>query len=141
MKPVYFLLTLLPFVLANERTKTKKVGLHSPFPTLHTYIIPSSCSNISLLQPRPHKTTSDTPTPTHVACGTRLGSQCPDGQICVDDPNSCSMAVDCAGICITPVFCGGFGNIACPKGQQWIDDPRDDCDPFAGGADCGGVCA
>jgi hypothetical protein len=36
--------------------------------------------------------------------------------------------------------CGGIANLPCPDGFECVDDPRDDCDPAAGGADCGGVC-
>ncbi len=39
-----------------------------------------------------------------------------------------------------PEFCGGFGNLPCPEGFVCVDNPRDDCDPAAGGADCGGIC-
>ncbi|MFL5344110.1 MAG: hypothetical protein ACJ8AT_04920 [Hyalangium sp.] len=38
-------------------------------------------------------------------------------------------------------FCGGFANIPCPEGLLCVDDPNDDCDPNAGGRDCGGICA
>lgn len=38
-------------------------------------------------------------------------------------------------------FCGGFGNLNCPRKDQFcIDNPEDSCDPFGGGADCGGTC-
>jgi hypothetical protein len=37
-------------------------------------------------------------------------------------------------------FCGGIAGIACPGAGVCLDDPSDDCDPRAGGADCGGVC-
>ena len=37
-------------------------------------------------------------------------------------------------------FCGGIGGFGCPDGKVCVDDPHDDCDPNAGGADCGGVC-
>ncbi|MCK6575460.1 BPTI/Kunitz-type proteinase inhibitor domain-containing protein, partial [Myxococcota bacterium] len=39
-----------------------------------------------------------------------------------------------------PQFCGGFAGLPCPAGEICIDDPTDDCDPAAGGADCGGIC-
>jgi Kazal-type serine protease inhibitor domain len=39
-----------------------------------------------------------------------------------------------------PTFCGGIAGVACPEGQTCVDDPSDDCDPQAGGADCGGIC-
>jgi hypothetical protein len=42
------------------------------------------------------------------------------------------------GECAT--FCGGIANFPCPEGQTCVDDPSDDCDPKAGGADCGGIC-
>lgn len=38
-------------------------------------------------------------------------------------------------------FCGGIAGIPCEGAASCIDDPRDECDPEAGGADCGGVCA
>jgi hypothetical protein len=37
-------------------------------------------------------------------------------------------------------FCGGIAGIACPGAGTCLDDPSDDCDPQAGGADCGGIC-
>ncbi len=37
-------------------------------------------------------------------------------------------------------FCGGFAAIRCPEGLTCVDDPHDDCDPNAGGRDCGGIC-
>ena len=37
-------------------------------------------------------------------------------------------------------FCGGIAGLPCPEGYTCVDDPRDDCDPLAGGADCGGIC-
>jgi hypothetical protein len=37
-------------------------------------------------------------------------------------------------------LCGGIAGLRCPDGFDCVDDPRDDCDPQAGGADCGGVC-
>jgi hypothetical protein len=37
-------------------------------------------------------------------------------------------------------FCGGFAAIQCPEGLSCVDDPKDDCDPNAGGRDCGGIC-
>ena len=39
-----------------------------------------------------------------------------------------------------PAFCGGIAGFRCPAGQTCVDDPADDCDPNAGGADCGGIC-
>ena len=37
-------------------------------------------------------------------------------------------------------FCGGITARPCPEGYGCQDDPNDDCDPNAGGADCGGIC-
>jgi hypothetical protein len=37
-------------------------------------------------------------------------------------------------------FCGGIAGIPCPGAGVCLDDPSDDCDPDAGGADCGGIC-
>jgi hypothetical protein len=39
-----------------------------------------------------------------------------------------------------PAFCGGIAGFPCPAGETCVDDPGDDCDPNAGGADCGGMC-
>ncbi|CAI4212834.1 unnamed protein product [Parascedosporium putredinis] len=52
----------------------------------------------------------------------------------------CGLACDAPGICVVPLFCGGFAGFGCPDGLECWDDPRDDCDPFNGGADCGGIC-
>lgn len=60
------------------------------------------------------------------------------GLVCVPVPDS----KPCRNVCVRPVFCGGFAGIPCPDGklQRCVDDPRDDCDPTAGGSDCGGLC-
>ncbi|KAF2436581.1 hypothetical protein EJ08DRAFT_152699 [Tothia fuscella] len=84
-------------------------------------------------------------TPKYKSCGGRTingQSQCKKDEICVDDPRAggCGLACDAAGICVKPVFCGGFAGFACEKGLICVDDPRDDCDPTNGGADCGGIC-
>lgn len=62
--------------------------------------------------------------------------------ICISDPRSgsCGMACDELGICVVPIFCGGIAAFECPKGMTCYDDPQDECDPRAGGADCGGIC-
>lgn len=76
-------------------------------------------------------------------CAGIAGLGCPDRQVCVDDPrDSCDWAVDvdCAGVCVEPVFCGGIAGFPCPGGGTCVDDPRDDCSP-PNGADCGGLCA
>lgn len=69
--------------------------------------------------------------------------ECPDpDSICMSDPRlgGCGLACDAPGICVVPLFCGGFAGFGCPDGLECWDDPRDDCDPFNGGADCGGIC-
>lgn len=85
-----------------------------------------------------------TPKPTYGPCGGHRIEPltCPDDQICIDDPyaHGCGMACDMPGICVTPVFCGGFAGIQCEGGKTCVDDPRDNCDPKNGGADCGGIC-
>jgi len=54
---------------------------------------------------------------------------CPSGYKCVDDPNGCSMAVDCPGICVidTEVIrqCGGevINPSFCQSGEVCIDNP------------------
>lgn len=60
--------------------------------------------------------------------------------------NACSagvagVSVRSDGECLPsgPV-CGGFLGTVCPGEGSCIDDPKDDCDPSAGGADCGGLC-
>jgi len=80
-------------------------------------------------------------------CGGIAGIACPEGKVCVDDPNDeCDPnagGADCGGICVdqpAPAFCGGIAGIPCPEGESCVDDPNDDCDPSAGGADCGGIC-
>ena len=51
------------------------------------------------------------------------------------------VAVASQGKCpLGGTFCGGIAGIPCPEGQVCIDNPSDDCDPKAGGADCGGIC-
>ncbi|KAF3158199.1 hypothetical protein EYR41_006424 [Orbilia oligospora] len=80
--------------------------------------------------------------PTYQACGGHVVNPktCPKGYICVDNPRTCSQAVDCPGICVIPQACGGFAGFPCPAGKKCYDDPRDDCDPNNGGADCIGIC-
>ncbi|KAK4183649.1 hypothetical protein QBC35DRAFT_345590, partial [Podospora australis] len=92
-------------------------------------------------------TTKKPPTPTFQSCGGfRVNPYtCPKGQICVDNPyvEGCGMACDKPGICVDAAaaqFCGGFAGFQCRDGKLCIDDPRDDCDPWNGGADCGGIC-
>lgn len=79
-----------------------------------------------------------------VVCGGFGGLECPDGQVCVDDPNdNCDpkYGADCGGLCVLPdpEPCGGFGGFECPEGQVCVDDPDDDCDP-KDSADCIGIC-
>ena len=68
-------------------------------------------------------------------------STCPLGTRCGRLPGI-SIPEDgyCTGV---PAFCGGVTGIQCPQGSDCVDDPRDgdNCDPAAGGADCGGICA
>jgi hypothetical protein len=91
-----------------------------------------------------------------VRCG--AGTHCAvnaDGQAeCVPDPtiDPCATVrcragsrceVNAAGQaqCVrSGPFCGGIASFPCPGVGECIDDPTDDCDPNAGGADCGGVC-
>jgi len=84
------------------------------------------------------------PTHTYASCGGHRVQplSCPDGEICVDDPyrGGCGQACDMPGICVRPVFCGGFAGLRCRDGRRCVEDPRDDCDPRNGGADCGGIC-
>jgi hypothetical protein len=72
--------------------------------------------------------------------------ECPDGSVACPE-SRCE-----AGRCLNEVpqckpvipeervFCGGIAGIPCPGAGRCIDDPTDDCDPRAGGADCGGLC-
>jgi PrcB C-terminal len=41
----------------------------------------------------------------------------------------------------TGPFCGGIAGIPCPGMGRCGDNPNDNCDPAAGGADCGGICS
>jgi hypothetical protein len=59
---------------------------------------------------------------------------CPDGWRCVGP----DLATDGTGVCLQT--CGGLAARPCPDGFACADDPDDDCDPEAGGADCGGLC-
>ncbi len=83
----------------------------------------------------------------NVSCA--AGSHCEAGKCVPDvvvDPCalvSCPSGSHCAaGECLPDqrVTCGGIAGIACPGAGKCLDDPSDDCDPEAGGADCGGVC-
>jgi hypothetical protein len=102
------------------------------------YCVPSPATTLAT------KTTASPPKATYASCGGfRIKPvDCPEGEICVDDPyiSGCGMACDMPGICVEPVFCGGFAGIPCKDGKMCVDDPRDDCDPSNGGADCGGIC-
>ncbi|TPX12482.1 uncharacterized protein E0L32_006894 [Thyridium curvatum] len=102
----------------------------------------TSANCAAVCEPSPTKVPE--PTHTYQSCGGFRISPvpCPKGHICVDDPykGGCGMACDMPGICVKPVFCGGFAGIQCKGGKKCVDDPRDDCDPKHGGADCGGIC-
>ncbi|KAH6975260.1 hypothetical protein BKA56DRAFT_590294 [Ilyonectria sp. MPI-CAGE-AT-0026] len=70
---------------------------------------------------------------------------CPRGTVCKDDPrfpDSCGMACDAPGICISKRQrkCGGFAGFQCPYGLYCYDVLHDGCDPKKGGADCMGIC-
>jgi len=85
--------------------------------------------------------------PVLTACGGILGTQCPAGLSCVDDPNDrcdpdCGGA-DCGGFCaeVEGSQCGGFAGFQCPTGYSCFDSVGDQCSPLCGGADCGGFCA
>lgn len=58
--------------------------------------------------------------------------RCAAGTHCVANGDSAT--------CTPDVFCGGIAAFTCPGAGECIDDPYDDCDPGAGGADCGGLC-
>jgi hypothetical protein len=68
-------------------------------------------------------------------------SQCADGSYscahgqCLN--GTCTVAFDA---CRGPGFCGGIAGFPCAPGFTCVDNPNDDCDPNAGGADCGGMC-
>ncbi|KAI6357940.1 hypothetical protein MCOR25_007498 [Pyricularia grisea] len=111
-------------------------------------------SIINTRTPRPTRSStqqqpqSPTPTPTRTRSYDDCGGfrptpkSCAGGQVCIDDPyvGGCGMACDMPGICVEPVFCGGFAGIQCADGKMCVDDNRDDCDPENGGSDCGGIC-
>jgi hypothetical protein len=105
-----------------------------------------NCPGVCRDDPDSYPTRTETPRPTHtyVSCGGHRVSpvSCPKGEICIDDPyrGGCGQACDMPGICVEPVFCGGFAGLRCKDGKRCVDDPRDRCDPKHGGADCGGMC-
>jgi hypothetical protein len=72
------------------------------------------------------------------------GMECPAGFECVAVDGECDPLTDpdCGGFCrpIDRLRCNGVAGIVCPEGYVCVDDPNDDCDPNAGGADCGGIC-
>ncbi|KAK4153656.1 hypothetical protein C8A00DRAFT_33606 [Chaetomidium leptoderma] len=102
------------------------------------YCVPSPTTLVT------SKTTELPPKPTYQSCGGHRVKpvDCPKGEICIDDPyiGGCGMACDGPGICVKPVFCGGFAAIKCKDGKMCVEDPTDDCDPKNGGYDCGGIC-
>lgn len=72
-----------------------------------------------------------------IACGGFRGTgrvDCPAGYEC----RGAALAWDGTGRCYQR--CGGFAGFTCSGGLNCVDDPVDDCDPAAGGADCGGIC-
>lgn len=78
-----------------------------------------------------------------LACGGRGPNavSCPQGDVCVDNPNTCSQAADCLGICVSgTASCGGIAGLQCPAATVCVDDPRDNCE-LGKGADCIGLCA
>lgn len=66
------------------------------------------------------------------SCGGHVANPqtCPSGYKCVDDPTSCSMAVDCTGICVVDSEvirdCGGFrpNPPSCNSGEVCVDNPN-----------------
>lgn len=82
-------------------------------------------------------------------CGPQMGmpnTLCPDGVTmsgpgeCVPTESGCGWEVVECPSASEPIQCGGIAAQPCPEGMSCADDPDDDCDPNAGGADCGGVC-
>lgn len=56
---------------------------------------------------------------------------------------SCPVDTSCEvdeGEAVCVPHCGGFPGTSCPGVGTCVDDPGDDCDPTAGGRDCGGLC-
>ncbi|KAL2255365.1 hypothetical protein VTK26DRAFT_3512 [Humicola hyalothermophila] len=107
--------------------------------------VPASPPTLTAVVPtKPTTTSPPDQRPTYASCGGLRPepADCPEGYICIDDPyaHGCGLACDQLGICVEPVFCGGFAGIPCKDGKICIDDPRDKCDPVNGGADCGGIC-
>lgn len=106
--------------------------------------VPASPPTLTVVPTKPTATTARPPKPTYASCGGfRVKPvDCPKGEVCIDNPyvEGCGMACDMPGICVEPVFCGGFAGIPCKDGKICVDDPRDSCDPLNGGADCGGIC-
>lgn len=107
-------------------------------------------------RPRPRPRPIDPCATVRCAAGTHCEA---DGRraTCVPDEDPCALTdcppdrpvcsvVDGEAVCSAPepppdnVFCGGIAAFECPGAGTCIDDPSDDCDPNAGGADCGGIC-
>jgi hypothetical protein len=76
------------------------------------------------------------------------GSHCEAGSCQPDDlcqTVKCASGTHCdAGICTpdssTKKTCGGIAAFPCPGSGMCVDDPTDSCNPWFGGADCGGIC-
>lgn len=62
-------------------------------------------------------------------------------KICIATQTCVILPENSEQVCVVPTFCGGFAGIKCDEGLRCIDNPYDDCDPEAGGRDCGGLCA
>jgi len=72
---------------------------------------------------------------------TSCDGQAPDGNCWCDD--KCADYGDCCDDyepACNYIQCGGFAGLPCPEGLVCVDYPLDECDPNAGGADCGGMC-
>lgn len=125
--------------------------MRSPiFPPLRCFLLILGCALPGGCEPPPEPPHPDVDVDieedVELPCGGLLGTLCPEGLECVDDPSDgCDPhdgGADCIGVCKAPGEgeCGGQDGALCPAGEACVDDPADDCDPAKGDADCPGVC-
>jgi hypothetical protein len=114
---------------------------------LFVVMVSFTATLVALLAASAAATVTVPPTRTYQPCGGMLISPrpCPRGHRCIDDPriDGCGMACDRPGICVpyNAPTCAGFAGRRCRRGLglQCFDFP-DQCDPYNGGRDCGGIC-
>ena len=122
----------VPTYLRTPRPTPVPTPLPTPVPT-------------PLPTPVPTPLPAPVPVPTPIFCGGIAGILCPDGLICIDNPNDycdpMNGGADCGGLCIVPDIpqsCTSNGLSPCPYGQTCFDlDQTDSCSLLSS---CPGVC-